>query len=152
MRLLVDREHQGVLGRIDVQPDDRREFGRELGVVGMLEGSMRRGCRRCACQIRCTDRKEIPVVLAMARPVQWVASPGGSAQVKATTRRTVASAKGALPGLRLASRKSPSTPASAKRRCQRQTAGRPTPARLATAATLSRPTECRMIRARATCF
>jgi hypothetical protein len=39
------------------------------------------------------------VALAIARPVQWVASPGGSAQVKATTRRTVASA-----GLRLASR------------------------------------------------
>jgi hypothetical protein len=32
----------------------------------------------------------------MARPVQWVAAPGGSAQVSATTRRTVASARGAF--------------------------------------------------------
>ena len=47
----------------------------------------------------------MPVVLAIARPVHWVASPGGSAQVSATTRRTVGAANGALPGLRVASRK-----------------------------------------------
>jgi hypothetical protein len=32
-------------------------------------------------------------------PVQWIASPGGSAQVSVTTRRTVWSPQGALPGL-----------------------------------------------------
>jgi hypothetical protein len=36
-----------------------------------------------------------------------------------------------LPGLRLASRSNPSTPASTKRRCQRHTAGRPIRAQLA---------------------
>ena len=79
--------------------------------------------------------------LAIARPVHWVASPGGSAQIGLTTRRTIASPKGALPGLRVASRSSPAIRASAKRRCQRQTAGRPTPARRATAATFSRSAE-----------
>ena len=38
------------------------------------------------------------LALAIARPVQCVASPGGSAQVSATTRRTVASGVRGLPG------------------------------------------------------
>jgi hypothetical protein len=102
--------------------------------------------------MRCTERKEIPAVFAIARPVQWVASPDGSAQVRVTTRRTTASPTGAFPGLRVASRSNPSTPASAKRRCQRHTAGRPTAARLATAATGNRSADAKMTRARATCF
>ena len=110
------------------------------------------GCSLWAAQIRCTVRKDRPVTLAIIRPVQCVASPGGSPQVSATTRRTVASGVGGLPGFLVLSRTSPSTPASAKRCCQRQTAGRLIPARRATSATSSRSAECRMIRARATCF
>ena len=56
-----------------------------------------------------------------ARPVQWVASPDGSAQVIATTRAVVSAGSGGVPGGRVLSRKSPSTPASAKRCCQRHT-------------------------------
>jgi hypothetical protein len=44
-------------------------------------------------------------------------------QVKATIRATTALAIGAVPGLRVLSRSKPSTPSSAKRRCQRHTAG-----------------------------
>lgn len=32
MGLLVDREHDRVLGRVDVQADEVRELGRELGI------------------------------------------------------------------------------------------------------------------------
>jgi hypothetical protein len=32
----------------------------------------------------------MPMALAIARPVQWVAAPGGLAQVAASTRATVA--------------------------------------------------------------
>jgi hypothetical protein len=53
-----------------------------------------------------------PVTLAMARPVQCVTSPGGSEQVNATTRATVAGGVCAFPGLRDPSRRSLSTPAS----------------------------------------
>jgi hypothetical protein len=81
-----------------------------------------------------------------------VASPGGSPQVSATTFCTVASGVGALPGLRLASRNSPSIPAMAYRRCQRHTAGRLTPTRRATSATLSRSADWSTIRALSTCF
>ena len=31
------------------------------------------GCSLCACQMRCTEPSEMPVALAIARPVQWVA-------------------------------------------------------------------------------
>ena len=111
------------------------------------------GCRPCASQIRCTVRKDSPLAAAMARPVQWVASPAGSPQVMATTCRTVASAVRGLPGLRVLSHSRLSTPASvAKRCCQRHTAGRLVPARRATSATASRSAECRMMRARAACF
>src|SRR5688500_16549563 len=41
--------------------------------------------------------------LAIARPVQWVASPGGSAQVIATTRATVSAGNGGVPGGRVLS-------------------------------------------------
>jgi hypothetical protein len=77
----------------------------------------------------------MPASLAIARPVQWVATPGGSAQVIATTRATVSAGNGGVPGGLVLSRKRPVVPASAKRHCQRQTAGRLTPTRLATSAT-----------------
>jgi hypothetical protein len=122
--LFVEQEHERVLGRVDLQADDFGELGRELGVVGALEGRMRCGCRSCADQILCTERRLIPVALAIARLVQWGASAGRSAQVSATTCWAMAAPSGRLAGLRLASRSKPSMPDSA-RRCQRQTAGRP---------------------------
>ena len=101
-------------GRGHVEPDDGLELGEEGGIARALEGADAvRLQPRCAAQIRCTVRKESPVASAIARPVQWVASPGGAPQVSATTRRTLSSGVGALPGLRVLSRNSPSTPASA---------------------------------------
>ena len=47
------------------------------GSLERLKVRMRCGCRSCAAQIRCTERREMPAVSAIARPVQWVASPGG---------------------------------------------------------------------------
>src|ERR1700760_3637830 len=62
---------------------------------------------------------------AIARLVQWVVSPGGAPRVRSINWAMT----GALPGLRVLSRNSPSTPASIKRRCQRHTQGLDTPAR-----------------------
>jgi len=61
--------------------------------------------------MRWTVRRDRPTVLAMARPVQWVASPVGSLWVSASTWATVGT--GFLPGGRVLSRNSPFTPASA---------------------------------------
>jgi hypothetical protein len=51
----------------------------------------------------------MPMALAIARPVQWVAWCGGSVQVNATTRAVISGANGALPGLQVLSRNRPST-------------------------------------------
>ena len=88
-------------------------FSAKAGSLDRLKVRSRCGWRRCACQMRCTARKETPTALAMARPVQWVAWLGGSAQVSASTLATVAAGSGALPGRRVLSRNSPSTPCSA---------------------------------------
>ena len=72
--------------------------------------------RRCGCswrarKMRCTELGEMPVALAIARPVQCVAWCRGSVHVSATTRAVVAAASGALPGLRLLPHNNPATPA-----------------------------------------
>ena len=58
---------------------------------------------------------------AIARPVQWVVSPGGSARVRATIRSATSGPKGLTREGRVLSRSRPSTPSWANRSCQRQT-------------------------------
>src|ERR1700750_1209389 len=65
--------------------------------------------------MRCTEPTEMPIALAIAWPVQWVAWCGGLVHVSATTCAVVSAAIGAFPGLRVVSRNRPSTPLSAKR-------------------------------------
>ena len=58
-----------------------------------LKVRTRCGCSACASQIRCTVRKDRPVALAIARPVQCVASPGGgSVQSTASLQQSASSA------------------------------------------------------------
>ena len=78
--------------------------------------TMRMRCGRGAweAETRCTGRNHTPVGLTIARPVKWVRWQVGSAHVSVAVRRTVASPKGASPGLRSMLRIRPSTPASAK--------------------------------------
>ncbi len=93
-----------MLGRVDVQADDVGKLGGQLWIGRVLEGpdavrlevvrrpaagSQGRPPRSPRSAARWTERKETPVCRAIARPVQWVASPGGSAQMRVTTRRTV---------------------------------------------------------------
>ena len=102
--------------------------------------------------MRCTERSEMPLAAAIARPVQWVASPGGSASVSSTTRSTAAAGNGGSPGLRVLSRSSPATPSRINRSCQRHTHGFETPARRMISAVPQPSAVARMIRARHTCF
>ena len=94
----------------------------------------------------------MPLAAAIARPVQWVASPGGSARVSSTTRSIRAEGKGGRPGLRVLSRNSPATPSRINRSCQRHTHGFETPARRIIAAVPQPSAVARMICARHTCF
>src|SRR5213082_3208203 len=79
--------------------------------------------------MRCTEPTEMPVALAIARPVEWVAWCGGAVQVSATTRAVVSAAIGAL---RVLSCNRPPTPLSAKRCWYRHTVGLLTPILCAT--------------------
>ena len=74
-------------------------------------------------QIRCRLHKEIPAALAMARKFQWVASGAVSFSVILITRLIVSNSRGDLPGGRVLSRTTPSTPSSMQRCCQRRTVG-----------------------------
>ena len=87
-------------------------FSAKAGSFERLKVRMRCGCSLCVAQMRCTERRLMPTALAIARPVQWVVSPGGSEQVSASTRATVAKVSGGLPGGRDLSRSRPSTPCS----------------------------------------
>ena len=124
----------------------------KLGSRERLKVRSRCGCSLCARQMRCTEPTEMPMALAIARLVQWVAWCGGAVQVNATTRAVVSAAIGALPGLRVLSRSKPSTPLSAKRCCHRHTVGRLTPMLCATrCADPDQPRRARCALAR-TCF
>src|SRR6478672_6250260 len=61
----------------------------KLGSRERLKVRSRCGCSLCARQMRCTEPTEMPMALAIARPVQWVAWCGGAVQVNATTRAVV---------------------------------------------------------------
>ena len=50
LRLLVDREHQRVVGRVEVEPDDVDDVLGELRIPTAREGLSRCGLRSAACQ------------------------------------------------------------------------------------------------------
>jgi hypothetical protein len=102
--------------------------------------------------MRCTLRREIPTALAMARTVQWVASPGGSSWVSSTTRLTKSAGNGGLPGGRVLSYNSPSTRSSMNRACQRHTVGLVLPVRRMISMVPKPSAVKSTIRARQTCF
>ena len=152
LRFLVDREHDRVGWRMHIEADDIFHLLGQSQVGGALEGAQAMRLQPVGTPDALHGVQRQADVVAIARPVQWVISPGGSPQVNASTLLTVSIATGFLPGGRVLSCSRPATPASAYRRCQRHTAGRLTPARSATCSTGSRSAESRTMRARCTCF
>ena len=55
LALLVDRQHDGVRRRIDVEPDDVAQLVDEGGSLDSLNWRTRCGCSPCARQMRCTE-------------------------------------------------------------------------------------------------
>ena len=66
--------------RVEIESDHIAQFAANAGSCDSLRRRTRCGCRPCAAQMRCTERSEMPLVTTIARPVQWVVSPGGSAR------------------------------------------------------------------------
>jgi hypothetical protein len=98
-----------------------RSFGTNSGSFESLKRRTRCGAKPCARQMRWTEETLTPTALAIAAPVQWVASCGGSVAVRATTLSMTSWPSGGTRGGRVLSRNRPSTPSAAKRSCQRQT-------------------------------
>jgi len=69
LALFLDQQNQAVRRRADVQTDDGKQLSGERRKV-----RSRWGCRRSSAQIRCTQPSEMPAAMAIARPVQWIAS------------------------------------------------------------------------------
>src|SRR3954447_1801243 len=129
-----------------------RSLAMNSGSRASLKVLTRCGTSPCAFQIPCTAPRLMPTALALARPVQWVASPGGASRVNSTTRSTVASDRRGVPGGRVLSRRSPATPSAMNRSCQRQTHGLDLPVRCMIVLVPRSSAVARMISARQTCF
>ncbi len=138
--------------RIDVEAGDVFELVGKLRVGRQLNMRMRCGASWWASRIRCTERRLTPAAFANIRPVQWVSSPGGGPSARSTTLCTVSVDSGCLPGLRVLSRVSPSTPSVMKRACHLHTTGFDRPDRRIISAVPQPSAVARMMLARHTCF
>src|SRR5260221_9398543 len=123
LALLVDREDNGMGGRIDVEADNVFELLGELRIVRQFKRPDAMRGELVGRKDALHHRKLTPAAFASIRPVQWVASPGGGPSARSTTRCTVSGGSGGLPGLRVLSRASPSTPSAMNRACHRHTTG-----------------------------
>ena len=153
LRFLVDREHDRMRRGIDIKADDIDEFFDEALVLRQFEraDTMRREPVRRPDALN-RERRLTPAASAMARPVQWVVSPGGSASVRSTMRLTRSAANEALPGGRVLSRNKPSTPSRMKCSFQRQTTGFESPDRRIVSIVPQPSAVASMTSARAACF
>jgi hypothetical protein len=96
LAFFVDRQHHRMRRRVDprVRPMAARgqapsptmsvSLAAKPGSRERLNVRSRCGCSSCARQMRCTGPTEMPMALAIARPVQWVAWCGGTVHVNAT--------------------------------------------------------------------
>ena len=108
LRLFVDREHDGMGRRVDVEPDHIAQFATKSGSFESLNCRTRCGRSPCARQMRCTELTLMPVALAIMAATQWVASAGGSLSVRATTRSATSGPSGGMRDGRVLSRSRPS--------------------------------------------
>ena len=138
--------------RIDVKADHVAQLRYEVRIAGELEAAQAVWASPCAFQMRCTDETLIPAALAMAAAVQCVASCSGSVAVSATTLSMTSCPSGGTREGRVLSRRRPSTPASAKRSCQRQTQVFDVPVRRMISTVPTPSAESSTISARQTCF
>src|SRR5258708_13443319 len=83
LALLVERKHDGVGRRIDIEPDHVAQLVDEVRIVRELELPI---TVRCAFQMRRTALALMPLARAIRSAVQWGVSTGGSASVSPTTR------------------------------------------------------------------
>jgi hypothetical protein len=119
LALRVERKHDGLGRRIDIEPDHVVD---EVRIVRELELPITVRLKPVgAFQMRRTALALIPLARAIRSAVQWVGSTGGSASVSATTRAAISGPSGGMREGRVLSCRRPSMPSFMNRSCQRQT-------------------------------
>src|SRR5882757_8539569 len=96
LRFFIDREDDGMGGRIDIKPDNVAQLVDEPRVVGKLELMDPVRLETSVRQMRWTELALIPTAFAIIVAVQWVASAGGSVRVSATTRLAISDPSGGM--------------------------------------------------------
>ena len=153
LALLVDREDDRMGGRIDVEADDVLELLGELRVVRQLEraDAMRRELVGLEDALHRTQAHPRRLRQHPAGPVGCFSRRRPERQVDHPAARWRPAAAG-LPGLRVLSRVSPSTPSAMNRACHRHTTGFDLPERRMISAVPQPSAVARMMLARHTCF
>jgi hypothetical protein len=105
LRLLIDRKHNGVGGRIDIEPDNIAQLVDKLRVVELLDPVRPETIRAPdALDRTCTEANRF----RHHGGGQWVASAGGSAWVNISTRLAISDPSGGMREGRVLSRSRPS--------------------------------------------
>ena len=82
LALFIDRQHQSLVGRIEVEADDILDLGDEVRIARKLEGFRQMRLE----PVRNPDLDgAMPARAAIVRSLQWVASGGFSLSVRFTT-------------------------------------------------------------------
>ncbi len=84
--LLVDRQDDRPLGRVEIQPDDVADLGLELRVGAELERLDPVRLQARLAQIPWTVVIDMPTRAAIRRALQWVVHSGGGSRLRAMTR------------------------------------------------------------------
>jgi hypothetical protein len=153
LALLVNRQNDGVVRRIDIKADDVAQLGDELRVIGELEPthSVRLQAVGPPDALYRTDADPDRFGHGCARPMGGVL--GRSRQgVKATTRLATSEANGGMREGRVLSRHWQATPSALKRSCQRQMTVLAFPVRRMISAVPWPSAVSKTILARQTCF
>src|SRR5207342_1721661 len=153
LALLVERKHDGVGRRIDIEPDHVAQLVDEVRIVRELELPITVRLKPVrAFQMRRTALALMPLARAIRSAVQWVVSTGGSASVSVTTRAATSGPSGGMREGRVLSCRRPAMPSFMNRSCQRQTQVFDLPVRRMISLVPTPSALERMIAARQACF
>jgi hypothetical protein len=150
--LLVQRQNNGVFGGIEIKADHIAQLGLKMRIVRALEASDEMGLKLMRFPDALGRTQQNPCCLGRypTGPVRSLVRRRAHGQ--RDHARRLLFWMGALPGLQVSSRKSPSTPSCAKRRCQRHTIGQLALTAAAMRCAGLRSSDAKMIFARCTCF
>ena len=88
LALLIDTKHNGLVGRIEIEPYNMRTFSTNIGSLLTLKESTRWGLSPKARQIRKTECSEMPASFAIRRLLQCVRARGVVSSVLVRTSST----------------------------------------------------------------